>query len=62
MSKKLLSTLLLFSVFIGFLIWGIAMLRTPGNDGETVVYALLILACAGYALVMILKLPGKNQP
>jgi hypothetical protein len=61
MSKKLLSTILLFLVFIGFLWWGISMLLHPA-DPETVVYALLILGCSGYALVSILLLPRKKQP
>lgn len=62
MNKKLLSTILLFGVFIGFLWWGLAMLFSPGKDVETVIYSLLILACAGYALVSILMLPLKKQP
>lgn len=62
MSKKLLSTILLFAVFIGFLWWGLAMLFDPTKDGETTVYSLLILGCAIYALVMILKLPGRQKP
>jgi len=62
MNKKLLSTILLFAVFIGCLWWGISMLVTPGNDAETVVFALLILSCAGYAFVSILLLPRKKQP
>lgn len=61
MNKKLLSTVLLFAVFIGFLWWGISMLVSPGKDVETVIYAILILACAGYALVSILLLPRKKQ-
>lgn len=61
MNKKFMSTLLLFLVFIGFLWWGLAMLVAPGKDPETVVYALLILACSGYALVSILLLPRKKQ-
>ena len=60
MSKKLLSTILLFIVFIGFLWWGIAMLISPG-DAESKVYAILILGCSGYALVSILLLPRKKQ-
>lgn len=61
MSKKLTSTILLFLVFIGFLWWGLSMLLHPA-DAENVVYALLILGCSGYALVMILMLPRKKQP
>jgi hypothetical protein len=61
MNKKLMSTLFLFTVFIGFLWWGLSMLSTPTKDGETIVYALLILGCAGYALVSILMLPRKNN-
>lgn len=60
MSKKLLSTILLFIVFISFLWWGIAMLISPG-DAESKVYAILILGCSGYALVSILLLPRKKQ-
>lgn len=64
MNKKLLSTLLLFAVFIGFLWWGLAMLihPDPENFGESIIFALLILGCAGYALVSILLLPRKRQP
>lgn len=61
MDKKLTSTIMLFLVFIGFLWWGLAMLVSPGKDAETVVYSLLLLGCAGYALVSILMLPRKNQ-
>lgn len=61
MNKRLLSTVLLFAVFIGFLWWGISMLASPGKDAETVIYAILILACAGYALVSIFLLPRKKQ-
>lgn len=57
-----MSTLLLFAVFIGFLWAGLAMLISPNKDGETIVYALLILGCSGYALVSLLMLPGKKQP
>jgi len=62
MNKKFLSTIFLFAIFIGFLWWGLAMLFSPGKDAETVVYSLLLLVCAGYALVSILMLPRKNQP
>ena len=66
MSKKLTSTLLLFAVFIGFLIWGLTMLTSnlaaPHKDGEEIVYAILLLICSFTALVAILKLPSKNQP
>jgi TRAP-type C4-dicarboxylate transport system permease small subunit len=65
-NRKLLSTVLLFAVFIGFLWWGLSMLTSTLSsksiDGETIVYSLLILGCAGYALVSILLLPRKNQP
>lgn len=65
MNKKLTSTLLLFAVFIGFLWWGLAMLTAeisaPNKDGETIVYSLLLLGCAGYALVSLLMLPRKRQ-
>ena len=59
-NRKLLSTVLLFAIFIGFLWWGISMLIHPA-DAETVVYALLILGCAGYAGVSILMLPRKKE-
>lgn len=59
MNKKLMSTVLLFAVFIGFLWWGLSMLVKPA-DGESVVYALLLLGCAGYALYSILLLPRKK--
>jgi hypothetical protein len=65
MSKKLTSILLLFSVFIGFLLWGLNMLTSSlsaqPRDGEEIVYAILILICSFVALVAILKLPYKNQ-
>ncbi|MBA2288475.1 MAG: hypothetical protein H0W02_23610 [Ktedonobacteraceae bacterium] len=61
MNKKLLSTLFLFAVFIGFLWWGITMLTHPA-DGEEFVYALMLLGCSGYALVSILLLPRKKLP
>lgn len=61
MSKGIISTILLFAVFIGFLWWGISMLTTPGKDVETIIYAILILACSGYALYSILTLPRKKQ-
>jgi hypothetical protein len=61
MPKALLSTVLLFAVFIGCLWWGLAMLVAPGKDVETVIYSLLILGCAGYALVSILLLPRRRQ-
>ena len=65
-NKKLLSTVLLFAVFIGFLWWGISMLTStlaaPQKDGETIIYSLLLLACAGYALYSLLLLPRKKQP
>jgi hypothetical protein len=62
MPKKLISTILLFAVFIGFLGWGLAMLFSPGKDAETIVYSLLLLVCAGYALYSILMLPRRKQP
>ena len=62
MSKKITSTILLFAVFIGFLWWGLSMLLSPGKDVETIVFSLLLLGCAGYALVSILMLPRKRQP
>ena len=61
MNKKLLSTILLFAVFVGFLWWGITMLSDPHKDGEQIVYAILILGCSAYALVSILLLPRKKQ-
>ena len=62
MSKKIMSTILLFAVFIGFLWWGLTILLSPGKDAETIVFALLLLGCAGYALVSILMLPRKKLP
>jgi TRAP-type C4-dicarboxylate transport system permease small subunit len=65
MNKKLTSTILLFAVFIGFLWWGISMLlsslSSPVKDGESIVYAVLILGCAGYALFSLLMLPRRNS-
>lgn len=66
MNKTLTSTILLFLVFIGFLWWGLSMLvanlTTANKDGEQIVYSILLLCCAGYALVSILMLPRKKQP
>ncbi len=64
MNKKLTSIILLFAVFIGFLWWGISMLvsslSAPVKDGESIVYAVLLLGCAGYAMVSLLMLPRRN--
>jgi hypothetical protein len=64
MSKKITSTIMLFIVFIGFLAWGIAMLVSElgakVKDGESIVYALLILLCSFVALGAILMLPRRN--
>src|SRR5260370_10454793 len=54
MSKKITSTILLFAVFIGFLWWGLSLLISPSKDAETIIFGLLLLGCAGYALVSIL--------
>ena len=69
MNKKLMSTVLLFIVFAGFLWWGVSLLwygistiHTPQGDGENIVYAVLLLGCAGYALVSLLMLPRRKQP
>ena len=64
MSKKLTSTILLFAVFIGFLWWGLYMLTSSfsAQDGESIVYSLMILGCSLAALVAILMLPRRNQP
>jgi len=62
MSKKIMSTILLFVVFIVFLGLGLTILLSPGKDAETIVFALLLLGCAGYALVSILMLPRKKLP
>lgn len=61
MNKKLMSTILLFAVFIGFLWWGISMLTDPHKDGEQIVYGILILGCSLYALISILLLPRRRQ-
>ncbi len=64
MNKKLTSTILLFAVFIGFFWWGISLLvsslSAPVKDGESIVYAVLLLGCAGYAMVSLLMLPRRN--
>ena len=57
-----MSTILLFAVFIVFLGWGLSLLLSPGKDAETIIFALLLLGCAGYALVSILMLPRKKLP
>jgi len=62
MSKKIMSTILLFVVFIVFLGWGLSILLSPGQDAETIVFSLLLLGCAGYVLVSILMLPRKKLP
>ncbi len=61
MGKTFISTFLLFAISIGFLLWGISMLVTSGHDAETIIYALLILGCSGYAFVSLLMLPRKKQ-
>jgi hypothetical protein len=63
MPKKLLSTILLFGVFIGFLWWGLSMLFHPDPTGpaESIIFALLLLGCSGYALVSILMLPRRKE-
>lgn len=65
MSKKFMSTLLLFAVFIGFMYWGISLLAStlssPKMDGEYIVYSILLLVCAGYALISLLLLPRKKM-
>jgi hypothetical protein len=63
MSKKLLSTLLLFLVFIVFLWWGLSQVLHPDptNTAESIVFGVLLLGCAGYAFVSILLLPRKRQ-
>ena len=65
MNKKLTSTILLFLVTAGFFIWGLSMIvstiKTHG-DAESIVYGLLLLGCAGYALVLLLALPRRNHP
>jgi hypothetical protein len=64
MDKKIVSTVALFAVFIGFLLWGGSLITSslsdPAKNGESIVYGLLLLGCAGYALVSILMLPRKN--
>lgn len=69
MNKKLMSTVLLFIVFAGFLWWGLSLLsygistlNTPKGDSENIMYALLLLGCSGYALVSLLMLPRRKQP
>ena len=60
-TKKFTSTVLLFAVFLGFLWAGISMLSDPHKDGETIVYAILILGCSFYALISLLLLPRKRR-
>lgn len=65
MNKKFMSTILLFTVSVGFLWWGLSLLTSslagPNKDGESIVYALLLLCCSGYALVSLLMLPRRRQ-
>lgn len=65
MNKKYMSTILLVLVFVGFLLWGGSMLYNtliaPVKDGESIVYALMILGCSLTAFVAILRLPKKSQ-
>jgi Kef-type K+ transport system membrane component KefB len=67
MSKKIISTICLFAIFIGFLLWGAGLLyttiKTPAasRDNESFVYGFLILVCAFVALGAILRLPRKGQ-
>lgn len=59
MTKKLTSTIMLFLVAVGFGGWGIWMLLNHPT-GEEIVYGLLILVCAAYALIMLFMLPRKT--
>jgi hypothetical protein len=59
MTKKWTSTILLFLVAVGFGGWGISMLANRPS-GEDILYAILILICAAYALIMIFMLPRKT--
>jgi hypothetical protein len=63
MNKKLISTLMLFLVFIGFLWWGVALILHPDptDTGESILFGVLLLGCAVYAFVSILMLPRKRQ-
>ncbi|HEV2581462.1 MAG TPA: hypothetical protein VGT44_11485 [Ktedonobacteraceae bacterium] len=63
MNKKVMSTLMLFLVFIGFLWWGLAQILHPDptDTGESIVFGVLLLGCAGYAFVSILMLPRRRQ-
>lgn len=60
MNKKILSTILLLAIAVGFLFWGLSMLFLPG-DGETKVYSILILGCSLIAFGALVKLPRKKQ-
>jgi hypothetical protein len=59
-NKKLTSTILLFVVFIGFLLWGLYTLLHPA-DPENVIYGILLLGCSAYAGISILMLPWKKE-
>jgi len=60
-TKKFMSTVLLFAVFFGSCGGAISMLSDPHKDGETTVYAILILGCSLYALISLLLLPRKRR-
>jgi hypothetical protein len=66
MSKKLLSTILLFAVGIGFLLFGlnslIAAIHTPdAYQAENIIFSVIYLAVAIYAFGAIFALPRKSK-
>jgi hypothetical protein len=66
MSKKLLSTILLFAVGIGFLWFGlhslIAAIQTPdAYQTENIIFSLIYLGVAIYAFGAIFALPHKSK-
>jgi len=66
MSKKVLSTLLLFVVGIGFFVFGlnslITAIHTPDTyQAENIIFSVIYLGVAFYAFGAILALPRKSK-
>jgi hypothetical protein len=60
MSKKMLSTLLLFLICAGFGLYSLITIFTA-HDSDTVIQGLLYLLPAVVALIALLRLPFKSD-
>src|SRR5260370_11934779 len=60
-TKKFMSTVLLFAVFLGFLWWGVSVLFDPHKNGEKTPYSILFLGCSLFALLSPLLLPPETH-